>query len=173
MFLKVLGAAAVALGLAAPASAAVAQYEGWFDDGYISGYFVGLDVDGSGTVTKVSDFHIAFDNYNGSPGQYYIESDTAITFNFFDLGQGLGRLYGTALVSYWIALCDGWNTPPCMPGDMPGYEQFDSWSFQTTAVDFIRTDLAPAPVPVPGTLPLIAGGIGALAVLRRRRKAAA
>ncbi|MDO5613503.1 MAG: VPLPA-CTERM sorting domain-containing protein [Paracoccus sp. (in: a-proteobacteria)] len=172
MILKFLGAAAVAMGLAAPVNAAVAEYHGSFDEGYIKGHFVGLDLEGNGVVTKLLDFHIAFDDMNyGSHSYFYIESSTATDFKFIDHGDWSGSLNGTAFISYWVPLCDSWNTPPCMPGDMPGYDYFDQWRFETTSVEFVRYDLTPAPVPVPGTLPLIAGGIGALAVLRRRRKA--
>lgn len=166
-------AAVAALGLSAPGADAAVQYDGTFNDGYIYGWFSGIAAGDGYTITGagLTDFHITFDNRSGGPGQYYYATDSVSGFLFRDLGAGLGAISGTAYVTLWEAWCNIPGDRPCFPDEIPGQYVYRSMSFETDQVTFNRVDLSPAPVPVPGSLPLVAGGIAALAVLRRRRKA--
>ncbi|MDO5704748.1 MAG: VPLPA-CTERM sorting domain-containing protein [Paracoccus sp. (in: a-proteobacteria)] len=172
MIRRYLGAALVVVGLAGAADAAAVQYNGTFDDGHIYGWFSGISATGGNTITgaELKDFHITFDNRNYSPGQYYHQTSSVRDFLFQDFGDGLGKLSGWANLTIWESWCGGWMQEPCLPGEEGGWYVERDWYFTTDRVAFDRNDLTPAPVPVPGSLPLIAGGIGALALLRRRQK---
>lgn len=184
-------AAAFAALILAPAAQA-ATYTGDFSaiGGYITGSFSGEDRDGDARISlaELTGFSARVSNMNGGPGQFMVDVAYANHFLFYETADGAGWLSGT--VTYFLAeqTCGGWNQPPCwMPQDkdaMAGLRMLEFAYGDPTVIftprmesftaDRVRFEVLgaplPAAVPVPGGLPLMAAGLGALAVLRRRRR---
>lgn len=165
----VMTAAVVLCGGVAAEAATVTTYNAQWNDGYHSGYLWANDLNDDSTITlnEVTEFYMLFDNMNGGPGQYLVDSRSPTALKFTTDGNGHGLLSGTAHVRYHIRPCAPWTSgPDCPLGDDVGLNWMDDdWNFSDVAATYVSS------VPLPAAAPMLVGGVGALAVLRRRRRA--
>lgn len=170
--------AVVALGSPGEGKAAVAEYWGSFSDMGWTGQFSGTDLNGDGKLTGDELAYASGIYWNGTwgLGQFYGEADRFdhFVFSFVSPTQAIIEVEHTFRYKDWH--CGGWGQEPCSfyevlyPGS-PLYSEV-SRSFPATIhnVSFSYSGVIPAPVPLPAGAPLMAAGIGALALIRRRKR---
>ena len=153
-------------GKAATVDGPAVLYVGQLDWPYPGGRFWGVDANGDGMVTgaELDGISLFFDNRNYGPGQHYWTTRSVGDFLFRDLGFGRGIVSGVAYVTYAYRLCGDWNSLPCLPGELTEKWVNVDIPFSDVPVSYVSS------VPLPAGAPLMAAGIGALALIRRRKR---
>lgn len=167
----VMTAAVVLCGGVAAEAATVMTYNAQWNDGYHSGYLWANDLNGDSTITlnEVTAFYMLFNNMNGGPGQFLVDSRSPISLTLTTDGHGYGVLSGVAEVKYRYWYCRPWEPSSYCQPHLPWEVQFewvhDKWTFTGIDVTYVTS------VPLPAAAPMLVAGVAALSVLRRRRRA--
>jgi hypothetical protein len=185
--------AALALGAAANAGAAVLTFDALTDMMYGDGFDLapGMSYDGTNLTYEESGFRLTLNAPAAADGAAHVGDGTfdPQTYNWHDgmengdgtfvtltrVGGGLFNLLGFDYYTEGSTLsADGaaqgflagggtWNTA------LNGIAELRLTSSAANAIDNVAVEEASAAVPLPGTLPLLLGGVAAFGLVRRRR----
>lgn len=152
------------------ATVPVSYWGSYGEPGWFTGTFSGRDLNGDNQISidELTSWTGRYEIYS-SGGQVDSRATRPDSFLFTVLPGGKGMVATSATFSYRHWFC-GYPQEPCWVYEFsfPGAPLWE-WlpledSIETGNVSYMSA------VPLPGGLPLIAGGIGALAIMRRRQK---
>lgn len=163
--------ACVGTSLPTAAEAATLYVGGFYDIG--TGHFEGVDADENGVLTQ---YELTLFDYTFKLGKYGPFGTTEGNFELSGLFDPDMHVVASGTLQYQNWFCGG-MLKPCdlYAAENPQWPLWEyaylDWFVDTSQVFLTRVEyLTPAAVPVPATLPLLAGGVTALAVVRRRRR---